>query len=549
MIPFRDTEPETFYPLLHAMLRSTPVTEQETLRARGVLRWAQEHVLGIVKVLDHDEKNLFKLIMEHLRDFNEVPSRRILEEMVRRQNLPEAMLSLLQDYDAAQPSITLTFDPIDSVDANTILSTRIDSWQQQKFHLAIKHASIIAGAGRASASEREPMLRGVKEARNFLLEEMFGDDFGAFDGIGGSSMAVAAAGPLMDRYYANKEADLSGSLTVHTGIPLIDNEPDQNGGAGIGGFDRQSLNLILGTTGARKSAVARTIAYYAALAGFRVLFIPLEWPYQEEHQIFAMMHAHNMRFKGAENLSIERFRKGRMTATEENLMKEELMPSLITDLGTDLAVRSTENKSWPGIRALIEAENANQALDIVVIDYIGLFELGAKTYDKVYLMHQHVREMKHMAMHYNQDRGLCFVSPVHGNRKGWEAAKLRGGEWEATEIYLYSEMEKSADTILWCSITEELQALNKMKIGFCKVRKNKPPGPQVVEVDDKSGLVGGSPVTRERHHEAYLEKPIFASPEEKAKWAAGVINRKAKPAASLGLTAEDMRRMLTGCGK
>jgi hypothetical protein len=547
-----DSEEETFYGLLYGMIRATPADEQETLRARAVMRWAGDHGPAITNCLDEDEARLFQHVMEHWREFHDAPSRQMLEMLARKDDLPQGQLARLKGYDEAVPDITkIIGSVIEAADMGTLLKTRVESWQRQKALFMLQEAKIILETGQASGNYRDPMRKGLKDMRDFLLQELVLGTFAAKGTAGGSMKELA---PKVASIYRDTEAaKQSGRHKIFTGIPVIDNE--------IGGFDRKTVNLLLGRTGHRKSAVARTIAYYAALNGFRTLFCPLEWPYEEEVAIFGMMHAHNLRFEGSEAFSIKRYREAELNPYEKELLETELVPSLINQLGTDLVIRSVGFNSWQNIRAMIEAENANQPLDLVVIDHVLVFELG-KGNDKNFEMHQIVREMKQMAMHFNDDQGLVFVSPVHGNRKGYETAK-ETGVWEATDIYQYSEMEKSADTIVSCYMPEDLKATNKMKMGFSKSRRSGIVEPRLVEVDPKCGLVGGSPVTRMQRDKEESEKqedllaviegrPVKArvGPQRGGIWPAdapfestGPIagKRKRKP---VGPTTEDMQRLV-----
>jgi hypothetical protein len=348
---------------------------------------------------------------------------------------------------------------------------------------------------------------------------------------------------LMEQYGDIEDQRASGNLMIPTGIPLIDDA--------MGGLARKTLNLVLGTAGERKSALVRTIAYWASLSGHRVLFIPLEWPYQEEVQIFAMMHAHNFSFQGAEAFSIGRFRDGLFNKDEKEAMRNVLVPCLKQELGQNLVIRSVEDKSWQSIRQLIEAENANQPLDLIVIDYITLFELG-KTNDKTYEMHQAVRELKPLALHLNDDRGVAIVSPVQGSRKGKDEAIAAEGAWEKTGIYMYSEMEKSADNILYTFMPEVLKAENKMKIGFCKTRRHGTIAPLLVEVDPLVSIVGGSPIVmaarRAREEEMTACITDQPAPPKGASTGPTLLKgkRKPKPVSDGSLSVAEARRLIKG---
>jgi hypothetical protein len=527
-----DGAPETFFPLLHAMLRATPSTPEEDARARDVMRWAAEHVQALVGMMDVTETRLFKVLIDHWRDFREAPNRQTLEDMVRKQNLPDLEIGLLGDYDRYLPHLPLT----DHIAVQACFKTRFEDWRKQRFKFALQTANLILDPGMAPNSYKDPPRKGVKDSIDFLQQELNSGVFspGGGDSQGGSALELGDL--IMDMHDDNEAAFKAGTLSIHTGISLIDDQ--------MGGLGKKTLNLIMGHAGHRKSAVARTIAYYAALSGFRTMFIPLEWPYQEEIQIFAMMHAHNLLLQGTENFSISRFRDGKLDKGEKELMRAEIVPSFKADLGTDLVIRSTEKQTWASIRQLIEAENANAPLDLVVIDYITLFDLSDVGFDKTFAMHQHVRELKQMCMHLNGDRGVVVVSPVQCNRKGYLLAKLNGGVWEATDIWQYGEMEKSADNIMYTYMPDDLMRANQMKLGFAKTRRHGPIAPQVVDVDPKVSLVGGSPIVRYKDEKEMAELIGGRVPDGRT----GVIQgkRKPKPVSDGSMTVEEIRRMIKG---
>lgn len=502
-----DNRLETWYPLMHAMLRPKTSTleqaEQERLRSQGMYDWIVLHTAAMAKVLDEPEKELFGHVLDHLRDYKELPSRATLEEMVRRNSkFPEAQLDRLALYDEH-----ISFQrSTDAVEMETIFKIRKTAWMQLKFMHATQVARFIAITGVESDDRRGPLRKGVPDAVNFLLEELHSGVFSMEAPVTGGSMEVLAD-KVVTQYDTNKAEAQANTLTIRTGIPLIDDE--------MHGYNRKTLNLILGTQGQRKSAVARTIAYYAATFGYRVLFIPMEWPVEEEIGIFAMMHAHNVdHFTGTGAMSIAKYNYARLEASEETFMAEELVGNLKTALGDKLVLRGVPDRSWPAMRAMIEAEDAHAPLDLVVIDYIGLIDCS-QARDTTFQMNQYVREIKHMCMHHDGGRGLTVLAPVQGNRKGYDDAIKNGGMWEPSGIYQYSELEKSADTIMFTVQPEEMKVLNTMKIGFCKTRRHGVFQPQVVKVDPKVGLVGGS---KQKTEEDAMNLPNRDEPDGDRFW-------------------------------
>lgn len=471
------------------MIRDTQAEDQERedMRAQDIMRWGAVMVAALALVVDEDENRLINLVFDHWLKYHQGPSRQTLEDMVRAQDLPENLLSLLNDYDKYQSQMPAS---IDATEIENVYKTRHESWNRQRLVHHLYQSKVIAEVGMPGNRWNEPVRKGVKDARQYLLAELSAGGWVPGDKPQGGDMFLAAEN-LLPMYREMAEANRDNRLTIRTFIPLIDDA--------MGGLERRTLNLVMGHTGHRKSAVCRTMAYYAALAGFRVLFIPLEWPYDEEWRIFSVMHANLFVpvLPGLQNLSLERFQKSQLTQEELEQIERLLLPTLCKLLGPDLVIRSSDDHTWPAIRQLIEQENRKQELDMVVIDYLGMLDLGDAR-DKVHLMHQHIREIKQMTIRFNNGRGLVVVSPVQCNRKGYETACANGGVWESTDIYLYSEMEKSADNILYTYMPDHLKVDNQLMIGFCKTRRHGVIAPLTVTVDPRAGLVGGSPVAKAR---------------------------------------------------
>ena len=137
---------------------------------------------------------------------------------------------------------------------------------------------------------------------------------------------------LGTEYTRDKARATNHSLQIPTGISIFDNH--------FGGLNRRSLNFILGAVGARKSGLARTIAYNAATQGHRVLVIPTEFTYQEELQIFAAMHADNPKFftcsKG--RFTVDKIHGTKLDEEAEKFLTSDVIPDMKYNLGGKLAI-------------------------------------------------------------------------------------------------------------------------------------------------------------------------------------------------------------------
>jgi hypothetical protein len=65
------------------------------------MRWAAEHVQAQVGAMDVTETRLFKVLIDHWRDFRDAPNRQTLEDMVRKENLPDP--EIIAKFDRRRP--------------------------------------------------------------------------------------------------------------------------------------------------------------------------------------------------------------------------------------------------------------------------------------------------------------------------------------------------------------------------------------------------------------------------------------------------------------
>jgi hypothetical protein len=104
-----------------------------------------------------------------------------------------------------------------------------------------------------------------------------------------------------------------------------------------------------------------------------------------------------------------------------------------------------------------------------------------------------IQDAKRLAMTANGGEGLCILTPVQGNRKGFEDAAESDGAWTVQGIAKYSELDKSLDNCFYVYFNEGMTQENRMKIGSCKTRRDEIIPSTFVGIDQRSGRI--RPVT------------------------------------------------------
>jgi RecA/RadA recombinase len=467
---------QKYFKLLHAMLRDDS-SPNDPERSRSVMLWAANKGVSLTRTLTFAQRRLMSMAVGFFRSNQQAPSFAILNERVNAADKGDDMAALLKEYkDSGE------FPEFTAHDAEPLFQDISSEWKRAQFTQMLHEALAINTSGiPGDPKKKTEDMRGPDDARMYLMKEMQSGMFvPEFANQGGSMADVADQ--LTEDYARNKDAARNQSLVIPTGIPVLDEH--------IGGMRRGTLNLILGTAGQRKSALARTIAYNAACANFRVLFIPLEINFKDELANFGIIHSQNSEyFHNPPEISVKRFQDGKLTEAEEAVLQD-VVDDLKESLSDKLIIRQLADTTWENIRSTIEIENFIRPVDLVVIDYIGLVDTRQHR-DKTLAINDIAVQMKQMALHFPNGRGgLAIVTPAQGSRAGYNEAKANDGAWEKTGIYMYSELEKSADIIFYTYYPIELQMNGNIKIGTCKSRSSPDAPCQFASIDRNNGYIG-----------------------------------------------------------
>lgn len=84
---------------------------------------------------------------------------------------------------------------------------------------------------------------------------------------------------------------------------------------------------------------------------------------------------------------------------------------------------------------------------------------------------------------------MAIVTPAQGSRNGYENAKKSDGQWDKDGVYMFSELERSADTIIFTYMPPEMGIEGQMKIGTCKSRRSADVPAQIVSINKGTSRV------------------------------------------------------------
>ena len=490
------------YELFHALFRkeNDPADRE---RVKDVTDFISSQGDTIRKFLDEEELRLIGLIMTHWHDHREGVSRHELGEIVHRQDKSVGMTTILKVYDDYLKTFEGSYDTIRTM---SVINRCLEDYRKLMFLAYANEAKAIVTGGVTPIQEKgkrgEPDRVGLKDARTFLMEKLQSPLFsnGRTDEGGWLEKIASDLGTV---YKRDKARNNDHALMIPTGIPAFDKV--------LGGLERKTLNFVLGAAGARKSGLVRTMAYNAACKGNRVLFIPTEFSYEEELQVFAAMHAQTALYfdntkETRGRFSVDKIHGTRLTDIDEKFLIDGIIPSMRDNLGDKLAIVQPASYSWPNIRSIIEMQNNKKPLDLIVLDYLGRLDIGDARDARV-AYNRMADEVKNFLLYdlTNTRGGAAMVSPCHASRKGVADAVAAEGTFVKEAIFEYSQFEKCCDVIMYTFIDPVLQSKDMMKIGTCKSRRSADIPAQMVHVDPTTHRVGDTDKQMEKDMEKQRE--------------------------------------------
>ncbi|MEI6389391.1 MAG: hypothetical protein WCQ50_22520 [Spirochaetota bacterium] len=446
----------SFWRLFHNLIRHDD-SEPETERATEACGWLADNFLSIRKISSSQQIEILSQIHNFWFNQKSAPSLQILKETLERKTNQPGTLELLGQYEEQEALVIHS-----TQDLGQLLSDMVEEWQGEKLHHALKISRKINSGEPWTDPKTKKVYSGPMDAAKFLTEQLE-------NGLS-ARVRQATSGALNDTarelfgiYEKNKADRLAGNLRIRTGIRKIDAHVPIKRGDFVG---------VLGYAGQRKSTLCRTMAYNAALAGFNVLHITLEQSYDEERIIYGLIHSEHEKFAGSKfALCRKSFEDGDFSDEEERFLRDVVLPDLENLPGRLIIRQPMEGNTWPAIKMMAEVIDHSTPIDLLFIDYLALCSTTSR--DSKAEMEENIKDAKQTALQFGEGRGVVFLTPIQGNRKGYEEAKDTGGIWDMTGVNQFSEFDKTADLILSTYIDKDLSE-GRMIISSVKIRRAGP---------------------------------------------------------------------------
>lgn len=473
-----------YFQIIHNLIRQGDL-EYDPDHALASITWVREHAMTLRRICSKSESAILVLIYGYWDKYKTLPSVLVLNELISAQQKNQPLIDLMAEYAKYEPEL----QHVSPHDLHVYLDQRKDDWEKYQLLRAITVAGDIVVGSVPDARDKNKSYTGPRDALRYLHERVQSGIL--IDDVPARGGALSDTTASMRGDYAERLRDsVSHNLFIPTGIPLIDNH--------MGGLRRKEMNGILGFVGQRKSIILRTIGYNAARLGFRVLHIPLESDCSEEEIFYTVRHAECMLGDSDLNtITKKKVDRALLTDEEHEAFFEGVIPDFQANVGGNLIVYTPgASRSWLDVKAIIERENDKNPVDLVLLDYFTMLSTPGNRDDIADKM-MIIQDAKRLALTANDGRGLCILTPVQGNRSGYENAAANQGEWSTTGIAKYSELDKSLDNLFYVYFDNEMNLQNKMKMGSCKTRRDANIPASFVTVSDLSGMLIPDPDDQE----------------------------------------------------
>ena len=466
----------SFWRIFHNLIRHDD-TPDEVQRATYACEWLSENGLRLRKICSPQQTEIISCIGQFWFKQKTAPSYKILRETLERNSIVMGVVDVIAEYEAVEG-----LQLYELSDLGQLLTDFQEEWKRERLAGVIKTVRAINNSSWTDPTSKK-VYSGASDALKYLLQQI---ETGVIM-TNNQSLSGALndmAGEIMSIYEKNKADRMAGSIRIMTGIAAIDICVPIKRGDCVG---------VLGYAGQRKSTLCRTFAYNAAVQGFNVLHVTLEQTYDEERIIYALIHSADKRFASyGIQPTKKRFDDGLLTTEEEKFLKEVVLPDLEQNLLGRLIIRQpTDGSSWSNIKMMAEMTNQTTPLDMLFVDYLTI-TATASTYDSKAEMEMNIKDAKQTALQFDNGRSIVFLTPIQGNRKGYDEAKDTGGVWDITGINQYSEFDKSFDTIFTTFLGDALpgDVGNQMAVSTVKTRRCPPMPLTNLAVDVDVGRVG-----------------------------------------------------------
>jgi hypothetical protein len=444
----------TFWSIFHSMIRPEGIDEAN--KARNACMWLTSELSILKNVLLGIEPTLMGIVHDHWITNQESPSLDIIEDWLES-NPSAEVEEALTEYKNLQDGLRRHAQE----DLGALLNRKSEEAKQWRLDELITNVKVINTLGvEVRRGKQTESLKGPDDAIRYFIQKL---DTGGIivSDVKTHGVLQDCSQDLRDYYESVKRQD-SNKQKIKCGIDSIDEAISFKKGQFVG---------VLGFTGQRKTSFCRSWVYNAALSGFTTLHVSLEQKFAEELYYYAIIHSHHPKWGQRFSITTKAYEDGLMTKAEEDFLFNEVLPDLEKLPGKIIIRQPTEGMTWDAMKTIAEVTDRIHPIDIFMIDYLTLCDTTGYGSEKD-KHNENIKDAKRFSVNFRGGEGLLFLTPVQGNREGYDDAVKNEGRWDMSGVYMYSEYDKSVDTMLYVYLDDDLMADGQIIMGTAKSRRS-----------------------------------------------------------------------------
>lgn len=292
-----------------------------------------------------------------------------------------------------------------------------------------------------------------------------------------------------DEFWREYEAarDAVVEITPKTGLQVVDEA--------LGGFHRKELYIVAGFTGHMKSKTALNWVYNQSIyQASNTIYFSLEMHYDQCRRTIYAFHTMHPKFREKRlalgiqtqrnpdvGLDPTKIRQGQLTKDEELFLRE-----VVQDLndgvskGTygsiqfEVADPNSLDFTVEDLRARAELLVQQTPAKVLVVDHALLMSSRQKYQSTTEKVNEVIRDLKKVALGFNNGQGIPIICLFQINREGFKAAEKNNGTYNLTHLSYANEAERSADVVIASWFGDDMRANGTIKYQCLKSRDQAP---------------------------------------------------------------------------
>lgn len=431
---------------------------------RGVLPDRSDRLLYAIERIEpeyfeQEYKYLWQIIRQTYHVTAEVLDSRALDKILPMSNFDLDTIAKIEDLWRHLSTLT---DPSD-VDFRVSIDLLVEDYKRNRLGEALTQGIEILTQGYDPGRGR-PILRGPADAITEVrreLAEIEGKDSGGMQEFDMRTQKAA----IMKEFNEGSHME-----RMPTGMTPLD--AMTFGGIGLGEFW-----LSVAYTGVGKSMKCVNIGHHFAVTGKNVLYFTTETVASQIRQRLLVRHSHMEKFGVRHGLSSEALK--RHTHENPTLSEEELEAwhNVVEDFTTNpeygrfIIVQVPRGTRLSVIQAKMDKWQLDVPLDLVIIDSVDMLSPEVRRPNVREELNELLVATKHMAVSFNEGKGIRIISPWQTSREAWRKA-VDTGRYDKSSLAETSEAERRADLIV--SMLEHPDTPTKLKVQTLKFRDGTP---------------------------------------------------------------------------